>query len=59
MYIRTNVSPRTEHSGTPDVTASVVDLTFSTTTHWFQLSRNLFSIYDSRVDIWEIFEVIH
>ena len=42
MYIRNNVGPRTEHWGTPDVTASVVDLTFATTTYWFQLSRNLF-----------------
>ena len=39
MYIRNKVGPRTEAWGTPDVTASVVDSAFLTTTRWFRLVK--------------------
>ena len=39
MYIKSKVGPRTEPWGTPDATASVVDLTFLTATRWFLLVK--------------------
>ena len=39
MYIRNKVGRRTKPWGTPDVTTSVVDSAFLTTTRWFRLVK--------------------
>ena len=55
MCIRNKVGLRTEPWGALDVTVSVVEYSFLTTTRWFRLVKK----YWIQVNIWEAFELIH